>query len=279
MAKKRRTRERRAGVLRWTLRIVLLLVIADLIYLAYLWPDWERLANGPVPKSNFIAQYEERRQEKGWPRLHWQPVSLSEIPKHLQRAVLLGEDIRFYQHSGFDFIALKEAMDYNLEKGELAVGGSTISQQTVKNLFLSPSRNPIRKWHEIVLTWALERNLSKRRILEIYLNTAEFGRGIYGVQAASLAYWGVPVRELTVIQSAELIASLPSPIKNNPANRTKTFSRRSQKLLNLLARQYPIPDEAVDAGAGTLPALPQELPPVPTSPPAEDIFQDSVRTI
>jgi monofunctional biosynthetic peptidoglycan transglycosylase len=129
-------------------------------------------------------------------------------------------------------------MDYNLREGRFVFGASTISQQTVKNLFLTPSRNPLRKWHELILTWGMERSLGKRRILEIYLNVVELGRGIYGVQAASQAYWGISPDQLSPAQAAELVASLPSPVKNNPATHTRYFERRSKKLLALLER-YP----------------------------------------
>jgi monofunctional biosynthetic peptidoglycan transglycosylase len=222
----------------WTLRIILVLLVLDLAYLTYIWPDWDKLAAGPVPRSNFIQRYEETRaQHKGWPAVAWQPVPLSRIPRHMQRAVLVAEDSRFYTHSGLDLIAIREAVDRNLAEGEFRVGGSTISQQTVKNLFLTPARTPLRKWHELVLTWGMERNLKKRRILEIYLNIAEFGRGIYGVEAAAEAYWGIPAAELTVFQAAELAATLPGPTKHNPDSRSPHFVKRSQKILHWLARE------------------------------------------
>ena len=119
-------------------------------------------------------------------------------------------------------------------KKRLVLGGSTISQQTVKNLFLDASRNPLRKWHELVLTVGMERALSKRRIVEIYLNIAEFGRGIYGVDAAARFYWGISASELTERQSIELAATLPSPIGHNPATRTRSFQNRVRKMQRYL---------------------------------------------
>lgn len=223
--------------LRWGLRIFLLLLIVDLIYLAMIWPDWKKLAHGDIPSSSFMQLYVQQQAERDWPKLRWQPVPLAKIPRYMLRAVLVAEDSRFYEHSGFDLIAIREALDYNLGRGELLVGASTISQQTVKNLYLSPSRNPLRKWHEMVLTWGLENNLRKSRILELYLNIVEFGRGIYGVQAAAQAYYGVDVAQLSVEQAAELAASLPSPVKSNPATRSERFLRRSQRILDLLARE------------------------------------------
>ena len=223
--------------LRWVLRILLILLIADLVYLALIWPDWKKLAQGNIPKSSFMQVYEEKQAERDWPKMRWQPVSHTTIPRHMLRAVLVAEDSRFYSHSGFDLIAIREALDYNFGRGELLIGASTISQQTVKNLYLNPSRDPLRKWHEVVLTFGLEQNLRKSRILELYLNVTEFGRGIYGVQAAAQAYYGVDVGALSLTQAAELAASLPSPVKNNPATRTERFQKRSQRILDLLKRE------------------------------------------
>ena len=253
----RRIVARTGWILGWTLRLLIILLVVDAFYLAITWPDWNKLATGPVPKSRFIVEYEARQaDDKNLPRLRWQPVSLSVMPKHLPRAVILAEDGRFYGHSGFDLQAFREAMDYNFEKGRLARGASTISQQTVKNLFLSGSRNPLRKWHELVLTWGMEQRLKKQRILELYLNVAEFGRGIYGVQAAAQVYYGVDVERLTPRQAAELAATLPSPVKSNPATRTRFFERHSAKILSLLQRY---PGDAADSmampGGGPAPAL------------------------
>jgi len=223
--------------LRWLLRGLLIFLLLDFIYLASIWPDWKPLATGPIPKTSFMKTYEDKRKDRGWGPMAWQPVPLSRIPRHMIRAVIVAEDSRFYTHSGFDLIAIKEALDYNLDRGKLAVGASTISQQTVKNLYLSPSRNPLRKWHELFLTWGIELNLRKSRILELYLNVVEFGRGIYGVQAASRAYYGIDVEQLSLAQAAELAATLPSPVKNNPATRSESFERRSQRILGLLNRE------------------------------------------
>ena len=225
----RASRLRRA--LRWSWRILLLLALADAAYLAAIWPDWEQYRQGPIQRSQFIADYEDARKKKpGWPRLRWRPVALEKIPRHLVRAVIVAEDSRFYEHEGVDLEALKEAMEYNLSQKRLAYGASTLSQQTTKNLFLSPSRNPLRKWHELVLTLGMERNLSKRRILEYYLNLAEFGRGIYGVEAAARYYWDVPVSRLSWRESIELAATLPSPVANNPRSNTRAFKRRVNKI-------------------------------------------------
>lgn len=236
-----RRRRRRAGPLRrlavlawWLLAAA---IVADAAYLAAIWPDWDALAAGPVPESRFIERYRAARdRDPSLPPLKWRPVPLEQIPEHVRRAVVVAEDSRFHQHHGIDLQALRTAMRTNWERGELAYGASTISQQTVKNMFLSRSRNLLRKWHEAILTLAMERRLDKRRILEIYLNVVELGRGVYGVQAASRHYWGRPVRQLTVRQAAELAATLPSPVDANPATRSAFFRRHADTVHARLTR-------------------------------------------
>jgi len=273
---------RGATVLRWTVRVALILLIVDLFYLAVTWPDWKKLSSGPVPKSRFMRDYERgAAADRSLPRMRWQPVALAAIPKYVLRAVVVAEDSRFYEHSGFDLIAFREAMQYNWKEGRLAFGASTISQQTAKNLFLTASRNPVRKWHELVLTWGMERNLSKRRILEIYLNDAEFGAGVYGIAAAARVYWDVDVAQISPRQAAELAATLPSPLKNNPATRTEQFERRAQKIMNLLTR-YPGDaaealaahhvdlENAADGDTTSDKVPPRELLEMPAEPPPRD---------
>ncbi len=218
-------------MLRIGIRLLPILIMMDLGYLIGIWPDWNLYAEGPIQRSSFISSYEfERHRHKDWPRLRWNPVRIETVPRGMIRALIVAEDANFYFHRGVDIDALKEAMEYNLSEKRLVYGGSTISQQTVKNVFLSPSRNPLRKWHELVLTIGMERNLSKKRILEHYLNVAEFGRGIYGVDAAARYYWGIPVSRLSNRQAIELAATLPSPVDNNPKTRTKSFNRRVKKI-------------------------------------------------
>jgi monofunctional biosynthetic peptidoglycan transglycosylase len=247
--------------LRWALRILLIFLVLDLIYVAAIWPDWKHLAVGAIPKSSFMQIYEAKQKTRDWPKLQWQPVPLARIPRHMRRAVIVAEDSRFYEHSGFDLIAIREALDYNIDRGRLVFGASTITQQTVKNLYLSPSRNPLRKWHEMFLTWGIEHHLRKSRILELYLNIVEFGRGIYGVEAAARHYYGEDVEQLSVTQAAELAASLPSPVKNNPANRTAAFDRRTQRILNLLTREQNAASTAMTTSAATTPATAEVSPP------------------
>ena len=231
-SKNKTSKRSRLGLIwRWSWRLVALLVLVDMAYLAVIWPDWSNYQSGPVETSNFIDRYQSGRQENPeWPSLRWNPVPLESIPEHMMRAVVVAEDSRFYEHKGIDVEAFKEAMQHNWSERRMVYGASTISQQTVKNLFLSPSRSPLRKWHELVITLGMERNLSKQRILELYLNVAEFGRGIYGVDAAARYYWGVPIYRLDKRHAIELAATLPSPVKHNPLTQTRSFQRRVAKI-------------------------------------------------
>jgi monofunctional biosynthetic peptidoglycan transglycosylase len=223
--------QRIARVMRWSFYLLLLLLLLDVGYLMGIWPDWQTYQQGPIQRSTFIRDYEFAQLDNpDWPELGWNPVALKRIPQNMVRAVIVAEDSRFYTHGGVDWEALGDAMEYNLTRGRLVYGGSTISQQTAKNLFLSPSRNPLRKWHELVLTLAMEHYLSKQRIMEYYLNVAQFGHGLFGVDAAARRYWGIPASRLSRRQAIELAASLPSPATTNPAARSKTFLNRVNKI-------------------------------------------------
>ena len=238
--------------LKWGWRLVLLLLALDTFYLILIWPDWDRFAAGEIPKSRFIRDYEAQMQGSRT-GLSWRPVPYKWMPKHLSRAVIVAEDARFYSHHGFDLLAFKEAMDTNLERMEFKYGASTISQQTVKNLFFTGSRNPLRKWHELVLTVGMEFNLDKNRILETYLNIAEFGEGIYGVEAAAQHYFAKPVYALDELEAAELAATQPDQTQSSNANQTfsKTLTQNlsldagsQSKLSNMIipVSRYPLPD-------------------------------------
>jgi len=244
---------------RYLLVAIAVVVIADAHYLDTLWPDWEALAKGPVPKSRFILRYEaQRKEEHKLPPLRWQPVALKSIAPIMGRAAIAAEDSRFYEHEGIDTEAIQEAMEKNLERGKVVAGASTISQQTVKNMFLSGSRDYLRKWHELLLTWSMERNLSKPRILEIYLNVAEFGPGVYGVEAASRYYWNIPASALSYDQAVQLAACLPSPKKHNPKTGTRSFQRRVARI----ARHLKSPEQTTAGAASETAPTEAGVPPV-----------------
>jgi monofunctional biosynthetic peptidoglycan transglycosylase len=221
--------------MRWLLIALAALLLADVYWLYKHWPDWNALESGAVPESRLIHEYRSQANiGSALPAVRWQPVPLSNIPYALQRAVIIAEDGRFYQHDGFDLQAIRTAWQYNLAHLKVRYGASTISQQTVKNLFLSNDRTLLRKWHEAVLTWQMEHRLEKHRILELYLNIAQFGPGIFGVQAASYYYWGRPAWRVNLKQAAELAACLPSPTNNNPSRYTPAFARRASSVYERL---------------------------------------------
>lgn len=236
--KRRRSRKPRKKYFKYLLaftRLFALLFVLDIFYISYIWPDWSEFGRGTVKKTKFIQAYENRLvNESGLPALRWKPVPMQWIPDSMRNAVIVAEDSRFYQHTGFDLDALKNAMEYNVEHRKFKYGASTISQQTIKNMFLNSARNPLRKWHELVLTVGMEIKLSKERILEIYLNVAEFGIGIFGIEAAAQYYYGVSVHTLSKWQMAELAASLPSPKKHNPKTQTRRFVKRSKKIFHYM---------------------------------------------
>jgi monofunctional biosynthetic peptidoglycan transglycosylase len=163
-------------------------------------------------------------------------VSLSQISPNLIKAVLIGEDDGFYKHDGFDVKGMENAIERSIKKGTLA-GGSTISQQLSKNLYLSPSKNPVRKLKEAIITYRLEKTLSKRRILEIYLNIAEWGDGIFGIEAAARHYYGKSAKSLNAKEAAHLASVLPNPIKYNPLSDQKYVVNRSNIIYKILLRR------------------------------------------
>jgi monofunctional biosynthetic peptidoglycan transglycosylase len=155
---------------------------------------------------------------------------------------LIGEDDKFWNHDGFDVKGMEQAIERSLKKGSVA-GGSTISQQLSKNLYLSPSKNPVRKVKEAIITWRIESSLSKRRILEIYLNVAEWGDGIFGIEAAARHYYGKSAKRLTAREASRLAAVLPNPIKYNPTGNQKYVKNRAKIIYRVLQRRgVVIPD-------------------------------------
>lgn len=164
-------------------------------------------------------------------RLDWTPVPLSAIAPELARLTILAEDSRFRQHGGVDWDAVREAAKKNYEKGKLKVGGSTITQQLAKNLYLSPARNPWRKLRELAIAWRLERALGKQRILELYLNVIEFGRRTYGAEAAARRYFQKAARDLDREEAALLAAEIPSPRIYDLERHRDRAERRARRIL------------------------------------------------
>ena len=184
-------------------------------------------------------------------------VRYERISNNLRRAVLVAEDSAFWDHDGVDVEQLKESIEQSLEKGKQLRGGSTITQQLAKNLYLSPSRNPIRKLRELLITRKLEASLTKRRILELYLNVIEWGDGIYGAEAAARTYFGTSAAGLSAEQAALLAGAIINPRMHNPARPTPRLRRRQQIMLRRMGAVTPPPES---------PSTPEVSPPESATP-------------
>jgi monofunctional biosynthetic peptidoglycan transglycosylase len=171
---------------------------------------WWRYFN--PSNTSFMAAGLDRIQEQNPDaELRHKWVDYNHISINLKRAVVAAEDSRFLEHDGFDWEGMQQAMEKNLKKGRIVAGGSTISQQLAKNLFLSPSRNPLRKLQEAVITVMIEQIWGKRRILEVYMNVIEWGNGIYGAEAAARRYFKTSAGGIGPSQAALLAAMIPDP--------------------------------------------------------------------
>jgi monofunctional biosynthetic peptidoglycan transglycosylase len=205
--------------------------------IALTWPDVGSLAMARPRSTAFIDHYRQRQHAAGRSdAVAWQWVGGQRISPHLKRAVVAAEDMEFFSHSGFSAVEIRAAIRESVEEGRRLRGASTITQQLAKNLWLSPSRNPLRKLKELVLTWQLERELSKRRILELYLNVVEFGPGVYGAEAAARTYFGKPASSLTEREAAGLAASLPRPSSWHPGVDSPSYHRYVDDILARMAR-------------------------------------------
>lgn len=171
-------------------------------------------------------------------------VSFDRIPQLLKDTVRIAEDAGFYWHRGVDFEELKEAIKENLKEKRFARGGSTITQQLAKNLYLSPKKNPIRKIKEYLIARRLEKALSKDRIFELYLNIIELGPGVFGVQAASRYYFGFSVTDLTLEEIVRLVAVLPRPLSTDPNGDSSWLRWRCRWLLHKLRLYEYISDDS-----------------------------------
>ncbi len=174
-------------------------------------------------------------------------VSLSQIPRSMINAVVVAEDGTFWEHNGFDWFELKESLQKNWEKKRAARGASTITQQLAKNLYLSTSKDPIRKLKEAVITLLLEHYLDKNRIMEIYLNIIEWGPGIFGIGAAANTYFGQSASSLTFDQTVRLAAVIPSPLRHHPNNDSRyVLWRKKMVLTRMQGRDYAEPEPSED---------------------------------
>jgi monofunctional biosynthetic peptidoglycan transglycosylase len=203
------------------------LLAAGGVYQWLTWPDVASLAERAPRTTAFIEAYRARQRAAGKStEVAWQWVPWLAIAPGLKRAVVSGEDMEFFFHHGFSTSEMKAALKAAMERGKPLRGASTITQQLAKNLWLSPSRNPWRKVKEALLTRSLEGHLTKRRILELYLNVVELGPGLYGVGAASQRYFGKPAADLDEHEAAQLAAVLPNPSGWRPGSGSGAYQRR-----------------------------------------------------
>ena len=191
---------------------------------------WSRF--NPGMTSFMSAQLSSLRETNPKATLEQKWVPYAAISANLKRAVIASEDANFAEHDGVDWEALQKAYDRNTTRHKVVGGGSTITQQLAKNLFLSGSRSYLRKGQEMVIAYMLETVLSKERILEIYLNVVEFGRGVFGAEAAARHYFRIPAASLNAAQSARLAVMLPNPRYYDAHRSTNYLARRTSVILN-----------------------------------------------
>lgn len=234
MGKAKHRRKSRRRTLR---RLLAALALAFFAYQAVTWPSVRALAKQNPKTTAFIERYKARQKKAHQgAAVAWRWVSYDRISGNLKRAVLVAEDINFFSHRGFDLGELQIAVKESALNGDRLRGASTLTQQTAKNLWLSPSHNPWRKVKEALLTAELEYFLSKSRILEIYLNVAEFGPGVYGAEAAAKHYFHKSADRLTASEAAQLAASLPKPSKWHPGSPSQAYNKRVPIILERMEK-------------------------------------------
>ena len=246
-------------------------------YLCYVYltlPDVRPLVTTNPPTTAFIdLRARESRAAGRTPRRVQQWVGYRRISPNLTRAVLVAEDDAFWQHEGLDVEQLEESLELNWARGAFVRGGSTITQQLAKNLYLSPSRNPIRKLKELIIARRLEAELEKGRILELYLNIIEWGDGIYGAEAAARTYFQTSAASLGPEQSALLAGAIINPRVLNPARPSTRLRRRQELILRRMGSVTP-PAPVTVSPPLVAPMLPAGEPfpaePAPTDPPGSN---------
>jgi monofunctional glycosyltransferase len=224
-------------VVKRILLILLAVLIAWIAFELLTFPDVAVLAKERPKTTAFMEQRKERLRKQGKSdQLEWRWVPYGSISPYLRRAVLVAEDNSFYEHEGVDVEGMKEALQRDWEKRRLSHGGSTITQQLAKNLYLSPSRNPLRKVREYCIARSLEKHLTKKRILEIYLNVVEMGERVYGAEAAARHYFKKSASSLSTREAALLAGCLPNPMVMNPGSPNKRLRARQRMILSRMKR-------------------------------------------
>lgn len=224
-------------ILFWMTVLIGLPAAALALYWLATLPDVAHLAkHHPTETALMEARRAQAKEQGRTLRTQFVWVPLARIAPALQRAVVAAEDASFFAHEGFDWEGIKDAALYNLEVGEFKRGGSTITQQLAKNLYLSSERSLLRKAREALITRSLEHHLTKERILELYLNVAEWGQGVFGAEAAARHHFGKSAKDLTIDEAALLAAILPSPRRYDPIRYTAYLNRRQHHIIRWLER-------------------------------------------
>ena len=267
----RRARRGSRG-LRLAGRIVAAALAAGFASAAYIYltlPDVRPLRTERPDATAFMRLRDAEAHAAGKPALRDQRwIPYARISPHLKKAVIVTEDAAFWQHAGVDYEQLRESMEVNWERGEFARGASTITQQLAKNLYLSPSKNPMRKVRELLITRRLEAELSKQRILELYLNVIEWGDGIWGAEAAARRYFHTSAADLSPSEAALLAGAIANPHLMDPGHPTARLRRRQQMILGRMGAVTPPPVvEPAPAlpGVAPMPVVPDLA---PSGPPA-----------
>jgi monofunctional biosynthetic peptidoglycan transglycosylase len=233
--------------LKWVFMLVVLSLLGCVVFYS-VYPDMATLKRKNPGKTAFMKYREREWKARGKAlKIQRKWASYSHISPYVIKAVIISEDDKFWSHQGFDFDAMEKALEKDLEKGKFKFGGSTISQQLVKNLYLSPSKSPSRKLAEAVITWRMERTLSKRRILELYLNVAEWGEGVFGVEAASLTYFGKPASSLGPEEASRLAAVLPNPRRYKANGSARFVERRARLIYRIMVQRGIVVEEYEEA--------------------------------
>jgi monofunctional biosynthetic peptidoglycan transglycosylase len=219
--------------------MIAVLLLGGFVAFQFVYPNVSALKK-TQPKKTAMMEYREDEWKRGGKqnRIDQKWVPLKAISPYLVKAVLIGEDDKFWKHEGFDYEAMQKAIEEDIKAKKFKLGGSTISQQLAKNLYLSPSKNPVRKLREAIITWRMEKALSKKRILELYLNVAEWGdKGVFGIGAAARHYYGKPASALGPEEAARLAAVLPNPRKYNPTGTQRYVVHRADLIYNIMVRR------------------------------------------
>lgn len=219
-------------ILRWSWRTLLLaLIVLAAVQFWFLVHIWYWTSHNPESTAFMRARLEILREDDPRARLRHRWVPYQRISGHLKRAVVTAEDDKFMDHRGFDWDGIQKAYERNMREGEIVAGGSTITQQLAKNLFFSGERALWRKAQEAAVAVMLETIMSKRRILEIYLNVIEWGDGVFGAEAAARYHYGISAANLGPEQAARLAAVVPSPRRYGPGSNTAYLQSRTQNIL------------------------------------------------